>query len=122
MSAINQDVDRLSRELHGDAAELPARQMESYIIGRLQAVSWNTDVDLISVKPGLGQQVQMFQERLFEVQLHAKYRDFVSWLQRIGDELGFIVVKRYHLAPMAQTQSDTKLNIRLTMVAYRMVE
>ncbi|MDJ0739702.1 MAG: type 4a pilus biogenesis protein PilO [Gammaproteobacteria bacterium] len=121
LQAIEGEVAGLAKRLHGDMAELPAKQMESYIIGRLQRVSWNTDVDLISIKPGVGQQVQMFQEGLFDVELRAGYHDFVTWLQRINDELGFIVVKKYHIAPFDRQLTDAVLNIRLTMVAYRMV-
>lgn len=121
LAAIEAEVMALSRSLHGDMAELPARQMESYIIGRLQRVSWKTGVELISIAPGEGQQVQMFREGLFDVQLHAGYHDFVTWLKRIGEELGFIVVKKYQITPMGEQGTDTTLNIRLTMVAYRMV-
>jgi Tfp pilus assembly protein PilO len=121
LARIKEEVTTLSRSLHGDMAELPAKQMESYIIGRLQSVSWKTHVDLISIKPGVGQKVQMFQEGLFDVQLRASYHDFVAWLKRIEDELGFIVVKKYHISPFDQALTDATLNIRLTMVAYRMV-
>lgn len=121
LSQIKDEVTTLSRSLHGGMAELPAKQMESYIIGRLQGVSWKTNVDLISIKPGVGQQVQMFQEGLFDVQLRAGYHDFVAWLKRIESELGFIVIKKYHISPFDQALTDATLNIRLTMVAYRMV-
>ena len=122
LMSIEKEVADLSRRLHGSTADLPAKQMESYIIGRLQRVSWKTGVELISIRPGVGQQVQMFREGLFDVQLHAGYRDFVTWLQRIGDELGFIVVKKYHITPLGTEHTDAVLNIRLTMVAYRMVD
>ena len=116
------EVERLARQLHGDMAGLPAKQMESYIIGRLQKVSWDTGVELISVKPGDGQKVQMFQESLFEVEIHAAYFDFFTWLQTLGQELGFIVVKKYDIQPQGSELSDPKLKIVLTMVSYRMVQ
>ena len=121
LAQIKDEVATLSRSLHGGMAELPGKQMESYIIGRLQSVSWKTHVDLISIKPGVGQQVQMFQEGLFDVQLRAGYHEFVAWLKRIEEELGFIVVKKYHISPFDQSLTDATMNIRLTMVAYRMV-
>lgn len=116
------EVETLQRELHGDMAGLPVKQMESYIIGRLQKVSWETDVELISVKPNLGEQVQTFQESLFEIEIHARYRDFYAWLQTIGRELGFIVVKRFRIHPREQDAPDPMLDITLTMVSYRMVK
>ena len=64
---IDTEVQDLSRQLHGDMARLPAKQMESFVIGRLQKVSWDTDVELLSVQPGSGKQVQNFRESLFEV-------------------------------------------------------
>ncbi|MCU7886113.1 MAG: hypothetical protein KZQ82_18130, partial [Candidatus Thiodiazotropha sp. (ex Lucinoma annulata)] len=112
----------LAHQLHGDMAGLPAKQMESYIIGRLQKVSWETDVELISVKPGDGQRVQMFQESLFEVEIHAKYFNFFNWLQTIGRELGFIVVKKYEINTINKELSNPELKIVLTMVSYRVVE
>ena len=116
------EVEALQRALHGDMAGLPAPQMESYIIGRLQKVSWETGVELISVKPDVGQQVQMFQESLFDIQLHAHYRDFYAWLNTIGRELGFIVVKKFRIHPKEQGTRDPMLDITLTMVSYRMVK
>jgi hypothetical protein len=72
------EVDSLAHLLHGDMAKLPDRQLESYIIGRLQKISWQTDVELVSVKPAIGQRVQMFQETLFEVEINAGYFDFFN--------------------------------------------
>lgn len=122
LAKAQSEVQGLAKQLHGDMAGLPAQQMESYIIGRLQKVSWETGVELISVKPGDGQRVQMFQESLFEVEIHAAYFDFFTWLRTIGEELGFIVVKKYEIRPQGGEVSDPKLKIVLTMVSYRMVQ
>ena len=46
LRVIEAEVKDLSRQLHGDMAQLPARQMESFVIGRLQKVSWETEVEL----------------------------------------------------------------------------
>ena len=116
------EVDALARRLHGDMAGLPAKQMESYIIGRLQKVSWDTDVELVSVKPGDGTKVQMFRESLFQVKVRARYSDFISWLREIQRQLGFIVVKKFDITPQGRDLSDPKLGIALTMVSYRMVD
>ncbi|MDJ0880784.1 MAG: type 4a pilus biogenesis protein PilO [Gammaproteobacteria bacterium] len=116
------EVDNLSYQLHGDMAGLPEKQMESYIIGRLQKISWNSGVELASVIPGKGAQVQMFQETLFDVKINASYFNFFNWLQAINDELGYIVVKKFEISPQGrQDASKPKLNISLTLVSYRMV-
>ena len=116
---IEGDVNKLSRQLHGDMARLPVKQMESFVIGRLQKVSWNTDVELVSVQPGRGGQVQNFRERLFEVRLNAHYHDFFEWLQVVNDELGYIVVKKFEIAPADRELVNPELSLTLTLVSYR---
>ncbi len=123
LEKIDNEVQDLSRQLHGDMARLPAKQMESFVIGRLQKVSWATDVELLSVLPGSGRQVQNFRESLFEVRLQARYHDFFEWLQTVNDELGYIVVKKFEIQPSdGKTLDNPKLNLVLTLVSYRMVQ
>ena len=123
LAKIDRDVQALSRELHGDMARLPAKQMESFIIGRLQRVSWKTDVELLSVQPGSGSQVQNFRESLFEVRLAARYHDFFEWLQIVNDELGYVVVKKFEIKLDEHDRlDDPRLGLLLTLVSYRMVE
>ena len=116
---IDAEVKNLSRQLHGDMAQLPVKQMESFVIGRLQKVSWSTDVELVSVQPGSGGQVQNFREQLFEVKLNANYHEFFEWLQIINDELGYIVVKKFEIKPIDRGFEDPKLQLVLTLVSYR---
>ena len=121
LQKIDSEVKNLSHQLHGDMAHLPVKQMESFVIGRLQKVSWATDVELMSVQPGSGNQVQNFRERLFEVKLHARYYDFFEWLQIVNDELGYIVVKKFEINPNDRDAiKNPKLDLTLTLVSYRM--
>jgi len=123
LSRIDAEVQDLSRQLHGDMARLPAKQMESFVIGRLQKVSWATEVELVSVQPGSGKQVQNFRESLFEVRLHAHYHDFFEWLQTVNDELGYIVVKKFEIRPgQNDVLANPELSLALTLVSYRMVQ
>ncbi|MCP4388855.1 MAG: type 4a pilus biogenesis protein PilO [Gammaproteobacteria bacterium] len=123
LQKIDAVVQDLSRELHGDMARLPAKQMESFVIGRLQKVSWATEVELLSVQPGSGKQVQNFRESLFEVKLNARYHDFFEWLQTVNDELGYIVVKKFEIRPDEHDKLDNpELSLVLTLVSYRMVQ
>lgn len=119
LSKIEAEVDDLSRQLHGDMALLPVKQMESFVIGRLQKVSWETDVELVSVQPGSGKQVQNFREQLFQVKLNAHYHDFFEWLQIINDELGYIVVKKFEIKPSGSSLENPTLSLSLTLVSYR---
>ncbi len=123
LEKIDAEVQDLSRQLHGDMARLPAKQMESFVIGRLQRVSWATEVELLSVQPGSGKQVQNFRESLFEVKLNAHYHDFFEWLQTVNDELGYIVVKKFEIRPEERDALDNpELSLQLTLVSYRMVQ
>ena len=117
---IKTDVQKLLRQLHGDMAQLPEKEMESFVIGRLQKVSWATDVELVSVQPGKGKQVQNLRESLFEVKLIAGYHDFFEWLQIVNDELGYIVVKKFEIRPAdRKSLKNPKLSLFLTLVSYR---
>ena len=122
LKVTTQEIEQLSYKLHGDMAGLPEKQMESYIIGRLQKVSWSTGVELASVIPAQGKQVQMFQEIAFNVQINATYFDFINCLQNINQELGYIVVKKFDIHPQTgKITADPELSISLTLVSYRMV-
>lgn len=121
LKTTTDEIDKLSYQLHGDMAGLPEKQMESYIIGRLQKVSWRSGVELASVIPGRGRMVQMFQETLFDIKINATYFNFVNWLQTINNELGYIVVKKFEIRPITgKAASDPVLNISLTLVSYRL--
>lgn len=112
-------LEDLNHRLHGDTADLPVVQMESYIIGRLQKISWERGVELVSVRPAEGQTVKIFRELLFEVEVVGRYFDFFDWLRTLGRELGFVVIKRYQITPENDKQEDPELRVKLTMVSYR---
>ena len=121
LQSIENEVQDLSHQLHGDMAQLPVKQMESFVIGRLQKLSWAADVELVSVQPGSGKQVQNFRERLFEVRLIARYHDFFEWLQVVNHELGYIVVKKFEISSNdREVIENPELNLLLTLVSYRM--
>ncbi len=112
------EIKKLSHQLHGDMAGLPEKQMESYIIGRLQTVSWKTGVELASVIPGRG---RMVQETMFDIKINATYFNFFNWLQTINNELGYIVVKKFEIRPLTgKITDDPVLNISITLVSYRL--
>lgn len=120
--SIGEEVRILSRQLHGDMAKLPLKQMESFIVARLQKVSWENQIELVAVRPGEGRLVQNFRESLFDVKLVSGYHNFFKWLQMVSDELGYIVVNEFDISPRTTEASDNpQLNISLTLVSYRMV-
>ncbi len=114
-------VDELRQQVHGDMANRPLKQMESYIIGRLQKISWQHNVELRGVAPGPGRSVQMFKEIVFDVELVGTYFDLVAWLRDLSGQLGFVVVKEYRMRPLSTAEAEPELSLRLKMVSYRLV-
>lgn len=115
-------IETLRYSLHGDMANLPPRQVESYIIGRLQKISWNNNIELVSVQPTLGERIEVFQEMLFRVQLIGQYRDLFRWLWEARNDLGFIVVKELNLARNDDIDEEPLLKANLSLASYRRVE
>lgn len=114
--------EELQRRLLGDTANLPERQVEAYIIGRLQRVSWNNDIELVSVEPATGERLQVFQEMLFNVRLAGQYDDLYQWLLEARGELGFVVVKEYALKRQDAVDQTPRLLAELSLASYRAVE
>jgi hypothetical protein len=100
-------------------ANLPLKQVESYVIGRLQKISWRNDVDLVSVEPALGQQVQIFSEMLFNIELIGEYDDIYRWLWDAKNELGFVVVKEYAMSRRDNVDDNPKLLAEVSLASYR---
>lgn len=115
-------LEELRRRLYGDMANLPVRQVEAYIIGRLQEVSWDSGVELVSVEPAMGQQVQVFQELLFNVELVGEYHDLYEWLWDVRNELGYVVVKEYSLSRQDNFDEEPVLSARLSLSSYRTIQ
>ena len=119
------NIEALNRQLYGELTGLPERQIESYLVGRLQKISWDSGVELVRVVPARGERIQDFRENLFEVRLQARYRDFFDWLTRVKQDLGYSVIQRFQMQPapnqnQAGQRADPLLDITLTLVIYRM--
>ena len=115
-------IEALQYQLHGDMAKLPVRQIEAYIIGQLQRVSWNNNVELVSVAPSTGERVQIFQEILFNVELVGEYDDLYRWLWEARNDLGYMVVKEYSLSRQNDDDDEPLLVADLSLASYRAVE
>jgi Tfp pilus assembly protein PilO len=109
----------MQRELKGDMANLPENKIEAYIIGELQNISWNHEISLIGVKPVKGDNIQMFQEILFDIQLSGEYFDLFQWLLDLRDQLGFIVIKNLELNSVNASQHSSQLLMKLKIASYR---
>ncbi len=118
---VKNEVAVLDKKLHGNMAHVPVEQVESFIIGRLQKISWDTGVELLSVTPSKGKKMQIFQENLFKVKLNTGYYEFFQWIQNINQELGYIVIKQLTIQPDAAVLINPELSITLTLVLFRTV-
>jgi hypothetical protein len=112
-------IDDLEFRLNGDMANLPLKQIESYVIGRLQSISWRNKVDLISVEPAAGQQVQTFSEILFNIELIGEYEDIYRWLWDAKNELGFVIVKEYSMRRRDNIDDNPQLLTVISLASYR---
>ncbi len=116
---LSDELKTLRHRLQGDMANLPLRQMEAFIIGRLQSISWRNDITLVGVEPAVGESVEMYREVLFRVELSGDYFDLLDWLADVSAELGFVVIKEFQLNVAEARPKDPRLTTRLLIAAYR---
>lgn len=119
LQARHASIEELKFRLHGDMANLPLKQVESYVIGKLQKISWRNDVELLSVQPAAGQQVQIFKEVVFNVELVGDYDSIYRWLWDAKNELGFVVVKEYGMRRRDNADEDPQLLTTVSLASYR---
>lgn len=119
LNSLQSKVTQLEQELHGDMQGLPLNQMEAFVVGRLQSISWNKDVRLVSVEPSPSRQMDEFIEISFSVELNGSYFDLYRWLNDLTEELGFVVVQEYEMVPLSGQDKEPVLAVRLTMASYR---
>ena len=119
LDGVEAEVEKLEKRLHGDAANLPAKELEAYIIGRLQSISWKNNVLLTAIRPLEGTPIDTFEETLFEINVGGDYFDLHRWLHDVSDDLGFVIVKQYRMEPGDNRRGDDRLNVVLTIATYR---
>jgi len=119
IKTVGSDIDSLQRRLHGDMASLPMKEIESHVVGKLQQISWQNDIQLVGIEPSSGDTIETFHEILFRVSLAGDYLDMYEWLQQVGADLGFVLVKQYEMKPMDNRTQNPRLSVQLTMATYR---
>ncbi len=119
MAGLQAEIAAIRKNMRGDLPEMPLQQLESYIIGRFQVVSWSSDMDLLSVRPGINQNMKRFDEISFDVEISGSYPDLFRWLWALGHELGFVVVKNFQITPTSHGETNPKLLARLNIVFYQ---
>ena len=116
---LEKEISVLDQNLHGEVLDMPARQMEAYIIGRLQEISWKNSINLLGVRPGTSNTVTNLEEIPFVVELSGNYFDLYTWLQDLGSELGFLGIRHFNISPQNSGDAASNLKASLTLVSYR---
>lgn len=115
-------IDEIQYRLNGDLGELPEKQIEAFIVGRLQRASWNNGVELVSVEPATGDRVQIFQEILFNVVLIGEYENLYRWLWETRNELGYVVIKEYRITRNDDADDNPRLLANVSLASYRVAQ
>lgn len=118
LDALKQELERLHQRLYGGDGRLPAKHIEAYIVGQLDQISARHEVQLVSVTPGAGQEVAMFQEIPFDIKITGDLFSLFEWLHELEKGVGPITVKQFEITPEAAFK---RLSMKLTMVSYRAV-
>ena len=70
-------------ELYGGSSQLPPEKMESYIVDRLDHLSAAHEVELVGVTPGEPEEVLMFDEVPYDVEVSGEYFALFRWLREV---------------------------------------
>ena len=119
---LQQETRKLRARIYGDIVRLPVSEMEAYIMGKLQQVSWNHKIELRGVTPREGDEIDIFQGFVFEIQMYAGFFDLVNWLGEIQHDLGFAVLESFTLTADNPDEVDPKLDVRVIITSYRAVD
>jgi Tfp pilus assembly protein PilO len=119
IQGLSRDIDLLQRQLHGDMASLPVKEIEAYVVGKLQQISWQNDIQLVGIEPSAGAMIETFHEILFRVTLAGDHLNTYRWLREVSSELGFVLVKNFAMQPMEDRAQNPQLSVQLTMATYR---
>ena len=109
----------LGKKLHGDRANLPEREIEAFVIDRLQSNAWQHTVALQSVVPKAGESIDHFRELIFELSLTGGYENLFDWLYSLRRDLGFVVIKELHISSTGNTLGEPVLQADITLSSYR---
>ena len=122
LAQLQGDIDLLQHRLHGDMASLPEKEIEAYVVGKLQRMSWQNNVQLVGIEPSDGATIESFHEILFRVSLAGDYFDMYQWLREVSSELGFVLIKQYEMKPIDSLSQQPRLSVTLTMATYRALQ
>ena len=109
------NIDLQRADLYGSSPELDRKQLESFVISRLDRLAGAHGIRLVSVRPGDVGQVLMFDEFPYDVSVSGDYFALVRWLGEVESELRPMNVKQFQLS--RGPEADVSMRVRL--VSYR---
>lgn len=119
IETLEKSLKEDSRKLHGSGSRQPANKMVAFVIGKIDSIAARYDLRLASVKPGKKEEVFMFEEMPFHIEIQGTYFGLFEWLHDVEHELGPLVVKQFHVQP----ESDSEIRrMELTMVSYQLAK
>jgi Tfp pilus assembly protein PilO len=110
------ELTTLRSRLFAGPADLPPEKAESYIVDRLNRISGNHAIALLSVRPGEAKRVLMFDELLYEVEVEGEFFSLVAWLRELEQELRPLVVNEFDMKPQAR---GARVGMKLRLASYR---
>lgn len=116
IALAEQEIAALRERLGGSAPDLAPNEMVAFVIGQLDLLARDRQVQLVSVEPGAIARVFEFDEIPFHIEVVGGYFSIVAWLHEAEQELGPMVIKSFSLAPATNPASR---RMQLTMVSYR---
>lgn len=119
LSAMTSDIERNEKALNGDVSNLPFKQFESHVIGQLQSLAWQNHLVLAGVRPGKGENIDQFQEVIFDVTLLGEYFDIYRMLDSFDKKLGFVVIKKLKVNSAGLRDKKNFLSVEMTVASYR---
>ena len=122
INKLSQEIELVKHKIKGGMVDLPEKEMEAYILGVLQNISWNHNVKLVGVKPSQGSEIHIFQEMLFDVKLSGDYFDLYQWFLALRKDLGFIVIKNMNMNPIREQSNEVPLLMNLTIATYKSIK
>lgn len=116
LSELQKEVATLRSELEGDAGQVPAEQIESFVVGALDRISEEHGVQLISIQPSPSSSILMFEELPYSVSVRGSYFGLHRWLYDVEEDLRPMVVKQFEMRP---SRDSGLVTLELRVVAYR---
>lgn len=119
ITARTRENQALKQKLVGDIGLMPANQLQTYVIDKLQSICWDTGMEMQSVQPASEGKTENFIVVQFNIELVGEYLNWFSWLKKMRNELGFLVIQSYDIKVLTPGESEPQLGFNLKVAAYR---